>query len=521
MAMTGGAATPIDDASPDLVSLARNGVWVGLGLAVAGFFTFALSVVIARALGAFETGVFYAAVSVFTVMTTVAQLGADFGLLRFLPRHRVQGRFSDIRSDLVVALIPVAVAGAVCAVCLVGIAHWLGEQSRPGEIERCLILLAPMAIPVALAGPVIAATRGLGTPKPFVLIECVSKPGARLACMALVVGALSAGTATAILTWGAVAIGASVAGGFALRKLVRELPPAEVAPSDRKDLAREFWRFTAPRAVGSALSITLLWLDLVLLGVLRGPTDAGIYSAVIRYGSLVTLALGAVILVVAPQISGYFAKGQIGRVGDVYRVSTVWLSMLSLPIIVVTAVFSPALMSVYGPEFARGAPALTILALAMLFNILAGPCNVVLLMGGSSALNLMNLCVAVILNVALNLALIPRYGTVGAAIAWAVAIAVTNTLPIVQIHRRWKLHPGSAALVAVSALVLATFGVVSVGIRLAYGATFRNMVIAIVVATVAYLIGLWRIRRLAKLDVAGVAVGQMRGRAHRSQTGAG
>ena len=47
-------------------------------------------------------------------------------------------------------------------------------------------------------------------------------------------------------------------------------------------------------------------------------------------------------------------------------------------------------------------------------------------MSGRSGLNLANNAAAVVGNVALNLVLIPRFGIVGAAVSWAVAIVGVN-----------------------------------------------------------------------------------------------
>ena len=56
----------------------------------------------------------------------------------------------------------------------------------------------------------------------------------------------------------------------------------------------------------------------------------------------------------------------------------------------------------------------------------AGPVDSVLLMAGHSWLSLRNSTVALVVNVGLNVLLIPLYGISGAAIAWAVCAGVTR-----------------------------------------------------------------------------------------------
>jgi peptidoglycan biosynthesis protein MviN/MurJ (putative lipid II flippase) len=70
--------------------------------------------------------------------------------------------------------------------------------------------------------------------------------------------------------------------------------------------------------------------------------------------------------------------------------------------------------------------------------------------------------VALVVNIALNVALIPLYGIRGAAIAWAVAIVVRNLLPLFQVRRHLGMWPATSAGVRVALAAVVCFGVVDV-----------------------------------------------------------
>ena len=79
----------------------------------------------------------------------------------------------------------------------------------------------------------------------------------------------------------------------------------------------------------------------------------------------------------------------------------------------------PFALRLFGPEFAAGYPALLVLARGRLAAVLLGPASDLLLMTGHHRrLGRVNLVFAV-LNIALNLALIPWLGAAGAAVATA------------------------------------------------------------------------------------------------------
>ena len=122
-----------------------------------------------------------------------------------------------VRADMWVSLIP-------------GGRRWLrvrrgiggdrnGDPSKPADEHQlawCLIALSPFVVPVALSAPIIAATRGLGSTRPFVVIETIAKPGLRLVAVAVVTIALSTGVVAAVSLWGAVAGVTTVAGAVCL-----------------------------------------------------------------------------------------------------------------------------------------------------------------------------------------------------------------------------------------------------------------------------------------------------------------
>ncbi len=493
--------------SADLQTLASAGASIAAGLAANGLLTFALGVVVGRTLHPAGTGVFYNTVAIFTIAAVVAGLGTDIGTLRVLPKYLARRQIGAARAHLRVALLPVAAAAAAFAL-LVGAA---GLAYPAGSAERAsLLLVAPFVIPVALSVPISAATRAFGTTKPYVLIETVAKPGLRLVAVAVVAWAAPGRVSLAVFWWGAVALLTAAAGAIWLRRMLAGVKP-EAGERAEPGVAREFWGFTLPRAIGSTLGVLLLWVDVVLLELLKGPAAAGVYSAAIRYLAVGTLALSAAGLVVGPQVSALFAAGEVDRVARVYKAATTWLCALALPVIIVTVAFAPLMMRLFGHGFGRGAIALAILSAAMAVNVAAGPVNIVLLMGGGSVANLVSVAAGLVTNVLLNLLLIPLYGVTGAALAWSIAIVMTNAVPLVAVRRRWHIHPGSTGLWAATASALACYGVGCAVGRLLLGDSPAALAVAVLAATAAYACALWRIRDRVDLTAFAAVPLELRG----------
>lgn len=510
--MRAGADTPVPETAPtppaatgssaDLRTLARGGTLGLLGVAVSAGLQFALVVIVTRGLGARGAGTFLEGVALFTIIANLAQLGANTGLVRALSRARALGRTAELRPTLRVALWPVVAVSTAAALVLWALAsplarllfHGVDHATAVAYID--IFALALPLTPVTMAA--LSATRGLGTMGPYVTVQNMALPALRLVLVLIVVAAGLGSTAVAF-GWAVPAGVAFVATVVSLRRLLRRAeraaePQPAAAPPIRA-LASEFWRFSGPRGLASMLGMTVTWMDILLVGALRSTREAGIYAAASRLSIAGAYALQAVGMAIAPQISGLLARRDKAGVEVVYRVATWWLMALSWPLYLTLIVFAPVVMGMFGPAFGAGQWALVILSAAMLVNLATGNVTVVLLMSGKSALNLINAAVSLVLNVALNLTLIPLMGITGAAVAWAVSIVFVNVAPVVQVRLCLGLRPpfGSGYSVVAVAAVLC-FGVLGSVARLLLGSSASSLAASCVAGSAIYLLALYRFR---------------------------
>jgi O-antigen/teichoic acid export membrane protein len=135
-----------------------------------------------------------------------------------------------------------------------------------------------------------------------------------------------------------------------------------------------------------------------------------------------------------------------------------------------------------------------ILGLTMLLATACGQVDMVLITTGRSSWSLANGLMAVVVNVGLDLYLIPRYGITGAAIGWAAAIVVTNLTPLAQLAVSVRLHPfGRGSLIAASLSVL-SFAVIPLVARAVFGHGAVPAIAAVAAGCVVEAVGLWWFR---------------------------
>ena len=490
----------LDSGRQDLRTVARGGVLnfgALIGNAIAGA---VLVLVVTRSgLSAHDVGVFFEAVAFFNIAVSIALWGADVGLVRSIPRLRVLDRYRDVRRTIGVATAAVFVAGVLLAVLVQvfaePVARVFTREGDPAALARSLRIVS-LFLPIAgVYMACVAATRGFGTMRVFALVDKLGLAIAQPVFVGLAL-ALGLGVSAVVLAWiGPTLLAAAVAVVLLARMVARLESRAGAVAQDavpERRLFVEFWRFAAPRGLAGVFAVTVLWFHTLLLGALRSPEEAGVYSAATRYLMLGQFASLAIVQVVAPKLSELLSAHRRDRAREVYRTGTAWAMTVAWPVFWTMIVFAPVLLSVFGPGYEGAQQALVILGASMLVASGTGPVDTVLLMGGKSSLNLLNTVVAVVCNVTLNLLLIPRLGMTGAAIAWGVSLLANNLLPLGEIWAIFRLHPYGRSVLTVAAASAACFGLIPLVARLAFGESlgvFVAVEAAAVAAYVAVLLG--------------------------------
>ena len=141
-----------------------------------------------------------------------------------------------------------------------------------------------------------------------------------------------------------------------------------------------------------------------------------------------------------------------------------------------------------------------ILSVAMMVATACGVVSIVLIMAGRTVWNLWNTLLALVLNIGIDLALVPTLGIVGAAIGWAVALLAANLVPLAQVWRSERLHPFGAGTLTSMVLSGLCFWAVPFGVSSTLGAGAWELLLAVGLGTAAYVVAVWRFRELMQLD---------------------
>lgn len=394
-----------------MASVSRTFGVLALGEAVARLVAFAATVLIARRLGAAAFGIISVAAAVRLYLVCMVEGGIDsIGMREAAAR-------SSFAREIAPALVVVRVGVAALLVLLVAaIGFVLLPQPDGALIALYSLTLLPLAANLrwlhlghgSSAGPALTrlASESLML---VVVVLALHQPGD----LVRVPLAQFLGDATGALLL-ALLVG----------KLIGPLPIASAWRTARPVLA-ESW----PLVLHALLGLVMFNADLLMLRLFRGASEVGQYAAAYTIiGFLVYLGV-VYYQSLLPALSRDRADSTAG--GGTYALSLRQVLLVGAPVAAGGALVATGLIPfVFGAGYRAAALPFALLAVSVPASWLRNVAQAGQVAQRRSELLLRTSLIAVCLNLALNLLLIPRYGPVGAAAATLATEAVRAVIAL-------------------------------------------------------------------------------------------
>jgi O-antigen/teichoic acid export membrane protein len=223
--------------------------------------------------------------------------------------------------------------------------------------------------------------------------------------------------------------------------LVRALPTA--VRRSRAQFETPVWaRSILPLVLVGAIPTLTKEIDVILLGMIKGPHSAGIFNVADRASLFVGFFLVTVTYPLGPRVAQLWANGARGELQRVVTRSTNAVFAASAAVAAVLIVFAPQILALFGQDFAAGDSALRILCLGQLVNTGTGTVGLVLIMTGHEKNAARSVGAGALIGAILNILFVPLFGLVGAAVATSIGVATTNLLLLRQLWVRTGIWAG-------------------------------------------------------------------------------
>lgn len=406
-----------------------NGTWMLMERMLSMVMAIVVSVWVARYLGPREFGVLSYAVAFVALFTPLAALGINNILVKELIMDRARERVL-LGSALIARFLG---TGAAIAICVASI--YMVQGGEGGADKR--LLWAVVALSIATAFNALDVAGLWLQSKQVVRALMLWKMGVTLTAAAARIVAITSGAEVFAFVWIAAAetllidiVNLCAYFGF------RERP--QRWSSDRATMASLFAK-SWPLILSSIAASIYLKIDQVMLAQMVGVTESGVYAVAARMSEVWYFIPQLLAAAVFPSLL------RTKLVSDALyaqrmQICLAAFALTATGIAVVVTIFAGTIVhTLFGPQYAAAAAILQIHIWGGVFIFQRAVASKWMIAENLFVFSFVSHGVGAVLNVVLNLALIPRWGALGSAVATVISYAGASYLFTFCDRRTWPM----------------------------------------------------------------------------------
>lgn len=415
-------------------------IWALGARVIATLLGLLFSVLVARLYGAEVVGI-VAVINSFLMLTTIFTiLGTSTSILRLIPEHLAE--FSPTSAFKVYRKTQYMVIGIsiIMAAIFFFSAQLIAEKifSKP-HLSNYFALASCFVVFKSIMLLNTSAIRGLRLIKIFATMQFLPHLFNLLFLIVLglfwstkdvpVYAVLFGFAATSIIGWFVME--------FAFKKRMR--------PSDkvRSMPIRTILSISLPMLMTATMMFFIGQIGVLMLGIFRTEAEVGYYSIAVKLATLTTFVLSAVNSMAAPKFSELFHKGKLDDLFYIAKKSARLIAVTTIPILLVLLIFGKLILGImFGQEFVLAYPALVLLVSGQFVNSISGSTGIFMNMTGHQTVFRNIITIVAILNIILNLWLIPYFGANGAAAAAMISIMLWNISTLLYLRLKYGRTTG-------------------------------------------------------------------------------
>lgn len=411
-----------------LKQTAKGSIIIFFGLVLGSFIRYVSYILFARLLGPSDYGLISLGLALLGVLATFSLIGLTKGVPRYIAFHKKK----EITRGLIKTSLKYSLSISIfIAIMLILLSEQISIYFNTGFVEVLpyFALTLPFFV-LTLLG--ISIFRGLKKFKYKVYIGELLR-STILVSTFLLLYSLCFGLYSAIL---AVVLSFSIPAIVSFILIHKEINLF----GKTEYITKELLKFSLPLLLLSFFYLIIRWSDVIILGIFRTSDYVGIYNTALPTAMAMTVIVSAVAYVFLPIASELFAKKRMKELNSLYRTTTRWLFITSFPLFLIFFLFPSHIISfIFGAEYIAASLPLSILSIGVVTSISTGLIGSILVIMGKPKIIMWAGSFAALVNIVLNVTLIPIYGMIGAAISTTIAISIANLIKMYLVRKKVKL----------------------------------------------------------------------------------
>jgi len=460
-------------------------IFASLLVSAAALYLFRVLVI--RQVDVVSAGIFFGLLVLFRNVNTLRDWGLGYYALERLAHIRVFAKRSGIWQVLAQVMAVQTVTCIVLSAVLLAFWPWINALVFQGHASYWHILFVVGLLVVSiLEGGAQLFFQGMRLMGQYALENVVKNV---MILLLFITGALlMLGSAAPFLAYlGAMLIAIVIFAIIAWRAMGRQ----DRAHLTVRESAR-IWFKNNIVMLAILLMIALGSIDTLIVSAVLGVGKVTAYAAAVTIALLLTYFSQAIVAAMLPRVPQAHKEGKNDLFAKMLGSTRRALLLILIPLVVFVCIESKTVIAmVFGQSVADAGPALMVLGVAMLFSVFS-EINTQVLLGRSEAKRVVKfMLLGLVIDVILNVILLPVLGILGAAIAALISYAVTLILSTKEIKELYNIQAHQVAQWQIPKGALLFAIVLTVGIGLLAQVVISTGVVVIDLVLHALIIGGW------------------------------
>jgi O-antigen/teichoic acid export membrane protein len=223
-------------------------------------------------------------------------------------------------------------------------------------------------------------------------------------------------------------------------RLFKKQKDDSILPNDTNPFTYSFIAHKSyPMAISNLAIFLMMTFDVVFLKKFKGDETVAYYAVAMKLVSVLFMINNSVYISVSLKIAQLYTDKNRTELLKALKHSARIIVLLTLPVVLFVCLFSENILYFFGENYIQGKQALLILMTGQLLASFFGVSAIYLNMTGRQSIFQIVLIFAVLVNLILNIILIPIYSITGAAIAFVSSLLFWNIVTAIIIYKKDKL----------------------------------------------------------------------------------
>jgi len=417
-------------------------------------FSFITGILLARVLGPGLLGQYNIGNTVANFTANFTKLGFDQGFVRFIPRYKANNEEGKIKYLLILSFLVSAILsiliGSIFYFYSDFLALMLFNDIKMSGILKITSVLIFVFTYYRLSSSVL---KGIKRVDFFTIISSIVVPATFL--LSLLILQKSDVYTVILVRMISFLIGIILIMFFVLKK--EKFINAKIKAINIK----EYFNFSSPLLFIGLLYFLISHIDILMIGYFLESSDVGIYSVSVKVATITVFVLVSINNIFSPIISELISKGQIMNLEKLFKSTTKINLIFSFNFLLFIILFNEEILLIFGEGYIAGSYSLIILTFGHFINSSVGSTGMILTMSGNQKYEVYNSISICIINIVLNILLIPLYGIYGAAIATSISILIINIIKLIQVYKILRIHPYKKNYIRIIIISIISFLLIS------------------------------------------------------------